>query len=166
MAKDILTIVDNRTGRSYEVPIMYGTYPTYGAAIKGSDLRQIKVSEEDFGLMSYDPAFMNTASCRSAVTFIDGERGILRYRGYPIEELAEKSTYMETTYLVLYGKLPTKAELDKWVHDITFHTIVHENIKKFMDGLRFPLSIRMPTIFLIPNRERYRLIDSLAKCQL
>ncbi len=86
MANDTLTIVDNRTGRSYEIPIMYGTYPTYGAAIRGADLRQIKVSEEDFGLMSYDPAFMNTASCTSAVTFIDGEKGILRYRGYPIEE--------------------------------------------------------------------------------
>ena len=134
MAKDTLTIVDNRTGRSYEVPIMYGTYPTYGAAIRGPDLRQIKVSEADFGLMSYDPAFMNTASCTSAVTFIDGEKGILRYRGYPIEELAEKSTYLETAYLVLYGKLPTKAELEEWVHDITFHTLIHENIKKFMDG--------------------------------
>jgi len=134
MAKDTITIVDNRTGRSYELPIFYGTYPTYGAAIKGADLRQIKVSEEDFGLMSYDPAFMNTASCKSAITFIDGERGILRYRGYPIEELAEKGNYLETAYLVLYGKLPTKSELERWVHDITFHTIIHENIKKFMDG--------------------------------
>ena len=134
MATDTLTIVDNRTGRSYDLPIFYGTYPTYGAAIRGADLRQIKVSEEDFGLLSYDPAFMNTASCRSAVTFIDGERGILRYRGYAIEELAEKSTYLETAYLVLYGKLPVKSELEKWVHDITFHTIIHENIKKFMDG--------------------------------
>jgi len=134
MAKDTITIVDNRTGRSYELPIFYGTYPTYGAAIKGADLRQIKVSEEDFGLMSYDPAFMNTASCRSAVTFIDGERGILRYRGFPIEELAEKGNYLETAYLVLYGKLPVKSELERWVHDITFHTIIHENIKKFMDG--------------------------------
>ena len=134
MAKDTITIVDNRTGRSYELPIFYGTYRTYGAAIKGADLRQIKVSEEDFGLMSYDPAFMNTASCKSAITFIDGERGILRYRGYPIEELAEKGNYLETAYLVLYGKLPVKSELERWVHDITFHTIVHENIKKFMDG--------------------------------
>jgi citrate synthase len=134
MAKDTITVVDNRTGKSYEIPIMYGTYPIYGAAIRGSDLRQIKVSEEDFGLMSYDPAFMNTASCNSAITFIDGEKGILRYRGYPIEELAEKSNYLETAYLVLYGKLPTKTELEKWVHDITFHTIIHENIKKFMDG--------------------------------
>ena len=134
MAKDTLTIVDNRTGRSYEVPIMYGTYPTYGAAIRGPDLRQIKVSEEDFGLMSYDPAFMNTASCTSAVTFIDGEKGILRYRGYPIEELAEKSTYLETAYLILYGKLPAQTELRRWTHDITFHTIIHENVKKFMDG--------------------------------
>jgi len=134
MAKDTVTIVDNRTGKNYEIPIMYGTYPAYGAAIRGADLRQIKVSEEDFGLMSYDPAFMNTASCKSAITFIDGERGILRYRGYPIEELAEKGNYLETAYLVLYGKLPAKRELEKWVHDITFHTIIHENIKKFMDG--------------------------------
>lgn len=134
MAKDTVTVVDNRTGKSYEIPIMYGTYPRYGAAIRVSDLNKIKVSDDDFGLMGYDPAFMNTASCKSAITFIDGEKGILRYRGYPIEELAEKSTYLETAYLVLYGKLPTKAELERWVHDITFHTIIHENIKKFMDG--------------------------------
>ncbi|MFQ5917045.1 MAG: citrate synthase [Candidatus Binatia bacterium] len=137
MGKDTLTITDNRTGRSYEVPILYGTYPTYGAAIRGSDLRQIRVSEEDFGLMSYDPAFMNTASCRSAITFIDGERGILRYRGYPIEELAEKSTYLETAYLILYGELPTKSQLENWAHNITFHTIIHENIKKFIDGFHY-----------------------------
>jgi citrate synthase len=137
MSNNTLTITDNRTGKSYEVPIMYGTYPTYGAAIRGSDLRQIKVSEEDFGLMSYDPAFMNTASCRSAITFIDGERGILRYRGYPIEELAEKSTYLETAYLILYGELPTKSQLENWAHNITFHTMIHENIKKFMDGFHY-----------------------------
>jgi citrate synthase len=137
MSNNTLTITDNRTGKRYEVPIMYGTYPTYGAAIRGSDLRQVKVSEEDFGLMSYDPAFMNTASCRSAITFIDGERGILRYRGYPIEELAEKSTYLETAYLILYGELPTKSQLDNWAHNITFHTMIHENIKKFMDGFHY-----------------------------
>ena len=137
MGKDTLTIVDNRTGRSYEAPILYGLYPTYGASIRASDLRQIKASEEDFGLQSYDPAFMNTASCKSAVTFIDGERGILQYRGYPIEELAEKSTYLETAYLILYGELPTKTELEDWVHNITFHTIVHENVKKFMDGFHY-----------------------------
>ncbi|MBI3988208.1 MAG: citrate (Si)-synthase, partial [candidate division NC10 bacterium] len=96
MEKDTLTIVDNRTGKTYEVPILYGTYPTYGAAIRASDLRQIKVSAEDFGLVSYDPGFLNTASCKSAIAFIDGEKGILRYRGYPIEQLAEKSMYLET----------------------------------------------------------------------
>jgi citrate synthase len=98
------------------------------------DLRQIKISEGDFGLMTYDPAFMNTSSCQSKITFIDGDKGILRYRGYPIEELAEKSSYLETAYLILYGELPSKAELDGWVHDITYHTNIHENIKKFMDG--------------------------------
>ena len=127
MSKETLTLIDNRTGRSYEIPIQHGT-------IRAMDLRQIKISEDDFGLMTYDPAFMNTSSCQSKITFIDGEKGILRYRGYPIEELAEKSTYLETAYLVLHGELPSKAELDGWVHDITYHTIIHENIKKFMDG--------------------------------
>ena len=127
MNKDTLTITDNRTGRNYEIPIQNGT-------IRSTDLRQIKVSENDFGLMGYDPAFMNTASCQSKITFVDGEKGILRYRGYPIEELAEKSTYLETAYLILYGELPTAAELKQWAHNITFHTIIHENIKKFIDG--------------------------------
>ncbi len=136
MGKDSLSITDNRTGKQYEVPILYATYPKYGASIRTADLRQIKVSEDDFGLMGYDPAFMNTASCRSAVTFIDGERGILRYRGYPIEQLAEKSTYLEVAYLVLHGELPTQAEYDAWVRDITVHTMLHENIKKFLDGFR------------------------------
>ncbi|MFB3121094.1 MAG: citrate synthase [Candidatus Binatia bacterium] len=127
MSKETLTLIDNRTGRSYEIPIQHGT-------IRAMDLRQIKISEGDFGLMTYDPAFMNTSSCQSKITFIDGEKGILRYRGYPIEELAEKSTYLETAYLVLHGELPSKAELDGWVHDISYHTNIHENIKKFMDG--------------------------------
>ena len=127
MSKETLTLIDNRTGRSYEIPIQHGT-------IRAMDLRQIKISESDFGLMTYDPAFMNTSSCQSKITFIDGEKGILRYRGYPIEELAEKSTYLETAYLVLHGELPSKAELDGWVHDISYHTNIHENIKKFMDG--------------------------------
>ncbi|MCZ6906989.1 MAG: citrate synthase [Deltaproteobacteria bacterium] len=127
MSKETLTLIDNRTGRSYEIPIQHGT-------IRAMDLRQIKISEDDFGLMTYDPAFMNTSSCQSKITFIDGEKGILRYRGYPIEELAEKSTYLETAYLVLHGELPSKAELDGWVHDISYHTNIHENIKKFMDG--------------------------------
>jgi citrate synthase len=131
---DTLTITDNRTGKSYEVPIAYGTYPENGAYIRGIDLRKIKSSDEDFGLLSYDPAFMNTGSCRSAITFIDGDVGILQYRGYPIEELAEKSTYLESAYLTLYGELPTESQLAAWTHEITYHTFVHESTKKFMDG--------------------------------
>ena len=137
MAKDSLTITDNRTGKTYELPIMYGTFPTYGAAVRTADLRQIKISDDDFGLMGYDPAFMNTASTKSAITHIDGERGILRYRGYPIEQLAEQSTYLEVAYLVVHGELPTKAQYDEWVHHITYLTMVHENLKKFMDGFNY-----------------------------
>ncbi len=127
MPKDTLTVVDNRTGKSYELPIQDGT-------VRAADLRQIKASDGDFGLMSYDPAFMNTAACRSAITFIDGDKGILQYRGYPIEQLAEKSTFLETSYLLLDGELPTAGELDSWVYQVTHHTIIHENIKKFIDG--------------------------------
>ena len=127
MPKDTLTVVDNRTGKSYELPIQDGT-------VRAADFRQIKTSDDDFGLMSYDPAFMNTAACRSAITFIDGDAGILRYRGYPIEQLAEKSTFLETSYLLLHGELPSAAELDAWVYQVTRHTIIHENIKKFIDG--------------------------------
>jgi citrate synthase len=127
MSKDTLSITDNRTGKQYEIPIKNGTF-------RAMDLRQIKVDAEDFGLMAYDPAFTNTASCISRITFIDGDKGILRYRGYPIEDLAEKSTYLETAYLVLYGELPTKAQLDEWTYNVTHHTIINENIKKFMDG--------------------------------
>jgi len=134
MPKDTLTITDNRTGKTYELPIRYGTYPTYGAAINTADLRQIKASDDDFGLMGYDPAFGNTASCRSTITHIDGERGILRYRGYPIEQLAESSTYLETAYLILYGELPTRQELEGWTWEVTHHTMIHESIKKFLDG--------------------------------
>jgi citrate synthase len=125
--KDTLSVVDNRTGKSYELPIQDGT-------VRAADLRQIKASNDDFGLMAYDPAFMNTAACRSAITFIDGDAGILRYRGYPIEQLAEKSTFLETAYLLLHGELPSAAELDAWVFQVTHHTIIHENIKKFIDG--------------------------------
>jgi citrate synthase len=142
MTKDTLTIRDNRTGRNYEIPIQNGT-------IRSTDLRQIKISEDDFGLMGYDPAFMNTASCQSKITFVDGEKGILRYRGYPIEELAEKSTYLETAYLILYGELPTAAELKQWTHNITFHTILHENIKKFIDGFHYdahPMGMLVSTV--------------------
>ena len=127
MPKDTLTVVDNRTGKSYELSIQNGT-------VRAADFRQIKVSEDDFGLMAYDPAFMNTAACRSAITYIDGDKGILQYRGYPIEQLAEKSTFLETAYLLLHGELPTAAELDAWVYQVTHHTIIHENIKKFIDG--------------------------------
>src|SRR5574341_1853002 len=134
MGKDSLTITDNRTGKQYEVPIFYATYPKYGAAIRTADLRQIKVSDDDFGLMGYDPAFMNTASTKSTITHIDGERGILRYRGYPIEQLAEQSNYLEVAYLVLHGELPTLGQMDDWVYAITHHTWIHENVKKFMDG--------------------------------
>ncbi len=129
-ASETLTITDNRTGRTYEVPIEDET-------IRATALRQIKVNDDDFGLMAYDPAFMNTASCRSSITFIDGDRGILEYRGYPIEQLAERSTYLEVAYLLVHGKLPTQAELDEWVHLITIHTFVHENIKEFMQGFRY-----------------------------
>jgi citrate synthase len=125
--KDTLTITDNRTGTQYEVPIQDGT-------IRAADLRQIKSGADDFGLMSYDPAYMNTASCRSAIGYIDGDKGILRYCGYPIEQLAEKSTFLETAYLLLHGELPQAADLDTWVFNITHHTMLHENVKKFIDG--------------------------------
>src|SRR5437763_5633400 len=126
---DTLTITDNRTGKQYEVPIEDET-------IRATELRKIKVNEDDFGLMAYDPAYMATASCRSAITFIDGEKGILEYRGYLIEQLAEQSTYLEVAYLLVHGKLPNQQELDEWVHEITIHTYVHENVKEFMQGFR------------------------------
>jgi citrate synthase len=125
-----LSITDNRTGRSYELPIADGT-------IRALDLRQIKVDDEDFGLMTYDPAFMNTASCRSAITYIDGDRGILRYRGYPIEELAERATFLEVAYLLAEGELPDAAQLRKWTDDVRYHTYVHTNIIKFLEGFRY-----------------------------
>jgi citrate synthase len=125
-----LSVTDNRTGAAYELPIVDGT-------LRATDLRQIKVSDEDFGLMSYDPAYMNTASCRSAITYIDGDAGILQHRGYPIEQLCEHSTYLEVAYMLINGALPTRAQLDEWVHEITIHTFVHENIKDFMQGFRY-----------------------------
>src|SRR4051794_18739654 len=130
VGQDTLTITDNRTGQTYEVELTDGT-------LKAMDLRQIKVSDDDFGLMSYDPAFTNTASCRSAITYIDGDAGILQHRGYPIEQLCEHSTYLEVAYLIVNGALPTQAQLDAWVHEITIHTFVHENIKGFMQGFRY-----------------------------
>jgi citrate synthase len=130
VAKDTLTITDNRTGKSYELPVSDGT-------IRAVDLRQIKVNDEDFGLMTYDPAFMNTAACRSAITYIDGDKGILRYRGYPIEHLAEGSTFLEVAYLLCEGQLPNRTQLETWTERIKFHTYVHTNITKFLEGFRY-----------------------------
>jgi citrate synthase len=127
--QETLTVTDNRTGKTYEVPIEDGT-------VRAMDFRQIKTSDDDFGLMTYDPAFTNTASCRSAITYLDGENGVLEYRGYPIEQLAEKSTYLEVAYLLVHGELPNQQELDKWKHEITTHTFVHENVKEFVGGFR------------------------------
>jgi citrate synthase len=126
---DSLSVTDNRTGRTYEIPIVDG-------AVRSLDLRQIRTSEDDFGLLAYDPAFMNTASCRSAITFLDGDAGVLQYRGYPIEQLAEHSTYLEVAYLLVHGDLPTAAQLEEWTHLITIHTFVHENVKSFIQGFR------------------------------
>jgi citrate synthase len=125
-----LSVTDNRTGRTYELPVTDGT-------VRAMDLRQIKTGEGDFGLMAYDPAYTNTASCRSAITYIDGDAGVLQHRGYPIEQLCEHSTYLEVAYLLIKGALPTQAQLDEWVHEITIHTFVHENIKDFMQGFRY-----------------------------
>jgi citrate synthase len=127
--KQSLTVTDNRTGKTYDVPIEDGT-------VRAMAFREMKVSDDDFGLMTYDPAYTNTASCRSAITYLDGEAGVLEYRGYPIEQLAEKSTYLEVAYLLVHGELPTQAQLDEWNHQITIHTFVHENVKTFMQGFR------------------------------
>jgi citrate synthase len=128
--EDTLTITDNRTGETYELEVTDGT-------IKGMDLRQIKVSEDDFGLMSYDPAFTNTASCRSAITYIDGEAGVLEHRGYPIEQLCDQASYLEVAYLLVFGELPTQAQLERWVFDVTHHTFVHEDIKNLFETFRY-----------------------------
>ena len=130
MSRDTLSITDNRTGKVYEVPIKNDT-------IHATDLRQIKVKPDDFGMMSYDPAFNNTALCQSKITYIDGDKGILRYRGYSIEELAEKSTYLETAYLILRGELPTRSQLEEWTYHVTHHTFIHESVKKFLDGFHY-----------------------------
>src|SRR3954470_7611930 len=129
-AEDSLSVTDNRTGETYEVEIVDGT-------VKAMDFRQIKVNEDDFGLMTYDPAFTNTASCRSEITYIDGDEGILQHRGYSIEDLTEHSSYLEVAYLLIHGELPTKDQLDEWVHEVTIHTFVHENVKDFMQGFRY-----------------------------
>jgi citrate synthase len=142
MSQSTLTITDNRTGKKYEIPIEHGT-------IRAIDLRQIKTSLEDFGLMTYDPAFTNTAACRSRVTYIDGEKGILWYRGYPIEQLAEQSTFLETAYLLLEGELPRMAEYDDWIFEITHHTFIHENLKHMMDSFRYdahPMGMLVSTV--------------------
>jgi citrate synthase len=139
---DTLTVIDNRTGKKYELPIQDGT-------VRANDLRQIKVVPDDFGLMTYDPAFMSTANCRSAITFIDGDKGILLYRGYPIEQLAEESDFLETAYLILFGELPTETQLQAWIREITLHTMLHENIKKFMEGFQYdahPMGIFLSTV--------------------
>jgi citrate synthase len=129
MENEVLGVVDKRTKATYDLPLSKG-------AVRAMDLRQIKTGPEDFGVMSYDPAFLNTASCQSAITFIDGDKGILRYRGYPIEQLAEKCTYLEVAYLLLFGELPTEAELKDWTDKITYHTMLHESSKKFLEGFR------------------------------
>ncbi len=142
MAQETLSVTDNRTGKSYELKIENG-------CIRAMDLRQIKANAEDFGLMAYDPAFLNTANCKSAITFIDGDVGILEYRGYPIEQLAEKSTHLEVSYLLMNGELPNKKQLEEFTHNITMHTYVHENVKQFMDGYRYdahPMSMLASTV--------------------
>jgi citrate synthase len=141
MASETLTIIDNRTGKQYEIPIKNG-------AVKATDLFQIRVTEDD-GIVSYDPGFMNTASCQSKITYIDGDKGILRYRGYPIEQLAEKSSYLETAYLILHGELPTASQLDEWTHNVTFHSIIHENIKRVIDSFHHeahPMGVLISTV--------------------
>jgi citrate synthase len=142
MPTETFSITDNRTGKSYQLPLFKGN-------LRAIDLRQIKVTPDDFGVMSYDPSYLNTASCQSAITFIDGDKGILRYRGYPIEELAENCTYLEVAYLLLCGELPNSSELRDWVQEITRHTMVHENVKKFIDGFHYdahPMGIFVSTV--------------------
>src|SRR6201984_3472510 len=142
VSQNSLSITDNRTNRTYTLPIENG-------AVRAMDIRQIKTGPEDFGLMTYDPAFTNTASCHSSITFIDGERGILRYRGYPIEVLAEHCSFLEVAYLILFGDLPAEAELKTWVSQITYHTMLHETTKKFMEGFRYnahPMAMLVSTV--------------------
>src|SRR5712691_2820533 len=139
---DTLTITDNRTGKTYEVPIADGT-------VRAMDLRQIKMGPDDFGLMTHDPAFLNTANTHSAITFIDGDKGVLLYRGYPIEQLAEESDFLETAYLILFGELPTAAQQQSWVREITNHTMLHENMKKLMEGFQYdahPMGMFLSTV--------------------
>src|SRR5579859_3190006 len=142
MPTNTLTVTDNRTGKSYELPVQDG-------CIRAADLRQVKVLADEFGVMSYDPAFLNTAACRSSVTYLDGERGILRYRGYAIEDLAENCSFLETAYLLIYGKLPTQSQLGGFVGQVTRHTMIHENTKKFMEGFHYdahPMGMLVSTV--------------------
>ena len=149
MANDTLTITDNRTGKSYEIPIEYGTNPLRSTYIRASELRQIKASDDDFGLLSYDPSFVNTASSKSEVTLVDGIAGVLHYRGYPIEQLAERSTYLETAYLLLNGELPTPSQLESWVSEVTIHTLLNERNKTFIEGFHYdahPMGMLVGTV--------------------
>jgi citrate synthase len=142
MTENTLSVVDNRTGAEYTIPVADG-------AIRATDLKQIKVSEDDVGLVSYDPSFGNTANCRSAISYIDGDKGILQYRGYPIEQLARESTFLETAYLIIYGELPNRAQLDEWTGNITTHTMLHENIKQLMESFRYdahPMGMLLSTV--------------------
>ncbi len=167
------SVTDNRTGKTYELPVTDGT-------VRAMDLRQIKTDADDFGLMAYDPAYMNTASCRSAITYIDGEAGILQHRGYPIEQLCEHSTYLEVAYLLINGTLPTQKQLDDWVHEITIHTFVHENVKDFMQGFRYdanPMGMLVASVGALstfyPDADqihdercaRYRSLDCSRRCR-
>ena len=158
---DTLTVTDNRTGKTYELPIVDGT-------VRAMDLRKITTGPGDFGLMTYDPAFMNTANCRSAITYIDGDSGILLYRGYPIEQLAEHSDYLETAYLVLYGELPTAAQRQSWTREITLHTMLHENVKTFMQGFQYdahPMGIFLSTVGALStfNRDAKQIFDKKSR---
>ena len=161
VGRDTLSVVDNRTGKTYDLPIQNGT-------VRAMDLRQIKTSPDDFGLMSYDPGFMNTASCKSRITFIDGEKGILLYRGYPIEQIAEQGTYLETAYLILNGELPSKAQYADWVERITLHTMIHENVKELMSGFRYdahPMGMLASTVAALSTfyPDAKRVHDPLAR---
>jgi len=158
---DTLTVIDNRTGKKYELPIQDGT-------IRALDLRHIKTDADEFGLMTYDPAFMNTANCRSAITYIDGDKGILLYRGYPIEQLAEHSDFLETAYLILFGELPTATQSQAWMHEITLHTMLHENVKKFMEGFQYdahPMGIFLSTVGALStfNRDAKNIFDKSSR---
>ena len=151
-SKESLTVTDNRTGKTYELPISDGT-------VRAMDLRQIKVDEGEFGMMAYDPAFTNTASCRSSVTYIDGAAGILEHRGYSIEQLCEKSTFLEVAYLLVFGELPTAPQLDRWTFDITHHTFVHEDLKHFFEGFRYDAHpMGMPRCWRIPYSPSMKVI--------